>query len=94
MGAADRNDKAAGFVSYGIDGGVRAVEHLRQILSEVKVADVRSAVSLTFADDFEAFTRFTPRAVHDAAVEGMLDEVVSWGGALRAVRRSAQALAA
>jgi NAD(P)H-dependent FMN reductase len=28
---AEWNDKAAGFVGYGIQGGVRAVEHLRQI---------------------------------------------------------------
>ena len=60
----------------------------------MKVADVRSAVSLTFADDFEAYTRFTPRAEHEAAVEGMLDEVITWGRALRAVRRSVQAQAA
>jgi hypothetical protein len=51
-------------------------------------------VSLTFADDFEAFTRFTPRVEHDAAVAAMLDEVIAWGRALRAVRRSAQAQAA
>ena len=29
---AEWNDKAAGFVGHGIQGGVRAVEHLRQIL--------------------------------------------------------------
>ena len=28
-------DKAAGFVSYGVAGGIRAVEHLRPILAEL-----------------------------------------------------------
>src|SRR5690625_2076473 len=35
---AEWNDKAAGIVSYGTAGGVRAGEHLRQVLAEVKVA--------------------------------------------------------
>src|SRR5690349_6716333 len=53
------NDKAAGFVSYGASsGGTRAVEHLRQIMAELKIADVRSQVALTFAEDFEEFTTF------------------------------------
>ena len=38
---AEWNDKAAGFVGYGAVGGMRAVEHLRLVLGELKVADVR-----------------------------------------------------
>ncbi|MFD9503326.1 NADPH-dependent FMN reductase [Streptomyces sp. NPDC060035] len=34
------NNKAAGFVSIGAAGGVRAVEHLRQIASELQIATV------------------------------------------------------
>jgi NAD(P)H-dependent FMN reductase len=83
---AEWNDKAAGFVSYGVDGGVRAVEHLRQIAGEIKLADVRTAVSLTFADDFEGYTTFTPRAGQVEAVDGLLDDVLAWGGALRELR--------
>jgi NAD(P)H-dependent FMN reductase len=41
------NDKAAGFVSYGVHGGTRAVEHLRRVLAELKVAGVRSQVVLS-----------------------------------------------
>src|SRR3954471_5269749 len=41
--AAEVNNKAAGFVSYGSAGGARAVEHLRGILSEMQVAHVRNA---------------------------------------------------
>ncbi len=83
---AEWNDKAAGFVSYGVDGGVRAVEHLRQVLGELKVADVHSAVSLTFADDFEGYERFSPGDAQEAGVTGMLDELVAWATALRTVR--------
>ena len=86
---AEWNDKAAGFVSYGVDGGVRAVEHLRQVLGELKVADVRSAVGLTFADDFEGYARFAPRDAQEAGVTGMLDELVAWATALRTIRAPA-----
>src|SRR5436190_9144458 len=36
------NNKAAGFVSYGSAGGVRAVEHLRIVMAEVQVTTVRN----------------------------------------------------
>jgi NAD(P)H-dependent FMN reductase len=38
---------AAAFVSYGVNGGTRTVEHLRAILAEVKVAGVRTQVAPT-----------------------------------------------
>lgn len=40
-------NKAAGFVSYGGHGGVRAVEHLRLILAKLMVATVRGQVALS-----------------------------------------------
>ena len=91
---AEWNDKAAGFVSYGVDGGVRAVEHLRLILGELKVADVRSAVALSVFDDFRDHTDFTPNAGHRESLTAMLDEVVAWGSALKALRQPRQARAA
>ena len=39
------NNKVAGFVSYGSAGGSRAVEHLRQVMAELQVADVRHGPS-------------------------------------------------
>src|SRR3954451_13609930 len=38
--------KAVAFVSYGTNGGVRAVEQWRTILANLKVADVRAQVTL------------------------------------------------
>lgn len=86
---AEWNDKAAGFVSYGASaGGARAVEHLRGVMAELKVADVRSQVSLTFAEDFEDFTTFTPRERQTEAVSEVLEEVIAWGAALRGLREA------
>jgi NAD(P)H-dependent FMN reductase len=80
------NDKAAGFVSYGSSNGVRAVEHIRQISAEVRMADVRTAVGLSLFDDFEHFTTFKPRDVHQTTVNTMLDQVERWAMAMRSVR--------
>jgi NAD(P)H-dependent FMN reductase len=46
------NNKSAGFVSYGGAGGVRAVENLRLVMGELKVADVRAQVALSLFTDF------------------------------------------
>lgn len=42
---AEWNDKAAGFVGYGFHGGVHAIEHLRLILGELKIAGAYEAPS-------------------------------------------------
>ena len=81
------NNKAAGFVSYGSAGGTRAVEHLRGVMAEIQVADVRNQVMLSLFTDFENYTNFKPNERHVTSVNGMLDQVVSWGAALRTVRR-------
>lgn len=88
---AEWNDKAAGIVSYGVNGGTRAAEHLRQVLAEVKVATVRTQPSLSLFEDFViedplAPGKFAPRDLQRAVVEQMLDELVAWAGALRTVR--------
>lgn len=83
---AEWNNKAAGFVSYGSAGGVRAVEHLRLVMAEVKVATVRNQVMLSLRDDFENYSTFKPRDFHATTLGQVLDEVIAWGGALRTVR--------
>ena len=80
------NNKAAGFVGYGSAGGARAVEHLRLVMGELQVADVRSQVMLSLYTDFENFTVFKPAAMHEKSVGDMLDQLVSWSGALQSVR--------
>jgi NAD(P)H-dependent FMN reductase len=87
---AEWNNKAAGFVSYGSAGGVRAVEHLRLVMAELQIADVRSQVALSLFTDFENFAAFKPAAVHDKAMKTMFDQLVAWSGALKALRAQAR----
>jgi NAD(P)H-dependent FMN reductase len=80
------NNKAAGFVSYGSAGGVRSVEHLRLVMAELQVADVRAQVTLSLFTDFENFTKFRPAPHHEKSFNDMLDQVSAWGTALKALR--------
>ena len=82
------NNKAAGFVGYGSAGGVRAVEHLRLVMGELQVADVRAQVMLSLFTDFENFSEFKPAQRHEASVTSMLNQVIAWGGALRTLRNT------
>jgi len=82
-------DKAAGFVSYGADaGGARAVEHLRLVMGELRIADVRTMVPLSLSHDFENFSHFAPSETPIVKADAMLAELATWGLALRAVRAS------
>ena len=80
------NDKAAGFVGYGGAGGTRAVEHLRLVMAEVKVADVRAQVALSLFTDFENFVAFKPAPHQERTVTAMLNDLVAWGEALKTMR--------
>ncbi|MEH7492178.1 NAD(P)H-dependent oxidoreductase [Neobacillus sp. 3P2-tot-E-2] len=80
------NDKAAGIVSYGSTGGARAAEHLRGILGELKVADVRTHPTLSLFTDFENGSVFKPADLHQTNMTAMLDEVIAWSGALKTLR--------
>jgi NAD(P)H-dependent FMN reductase len=83
---AEWNNKAAGLVSYGAAGGTRAAEHLRLILGELQIADVRAQVALSLMTDFENYSVFAPAAFHEGMVGTLLDQVVSWSAALKSVR--------
>lgn len=78
--------QAAGMVSYGSTGGARAAEHLRGILGELQVADVRTHPTLSLFTDFENFSTFKPAELHLNNVNLMLDQVIAWSGALKSLR--------
>ncbi|HZG17751.1 MAG TPA: NAD(P)H-dependent oxidoreductase [Candidatus Bathyarchaeia archaeon] len=80
------NNKAAGIVSYGSTGGARAAEHLRGILGELLVADVRVHPTLSIFTDVENFKVFKPAELHVANINAMLDQVIAWSGALKSLR--------
>ena len=91
---AEWNNKAAGFVSYGVHGGTRAVEHLRLIVGELQIADVRSQVAISLVHDFEGYTVLKPIPNHEPALNTMLDQLEAWSGALQGVREGALSKAA
>ncbi len=95
---AEWNNKSAGFISYGAGatGGARAAEHLRLIVGELQIADVRSQVSVSLGLDFEGYTTFKPEAQAAKApgLSTMLDQVELWARALHGVRAATVAAAA
>jgi NAD(P)H-dependent FMN reductase len=87
---AEWNNKAAAFVSYGSAGGVRAVEHLRLIMAELQIADVRAQVFFSLFSDFENFRTFKPDPSKAAVAEVMLAQLAAWGEAMKGVRAAAK----
>lgn len=85
-------DKAAGLVTYGLQGGVRAAEHMRLILAELKVADVRTNVALSVRDDlhFDDPSHpglLTPPQHQDRVLRRLLEEVIEWSAAFDHLRQ-------
>jgi len=77
--------KTVAFVSYGTNGGVRAVEQWRTILANLKVSDVRAQVTLMTFDDWKG-GEFRPLDRREEDLEATLDELVELTDAMRAVR--------
>ena len=86
---AEWNNKAVGFVSYGAQGGTRAVEHLRLIAGELMMADVRAQLAFSLINDFENFSKLVPTERHAQGLNVVLDQVVAWSGALAHLREPA-----
>lgn len=68
--------KAVGFVSYGADNGVRAVEHWRQIVANFSMVDVRSAVAMSGFTEFPKGV-FTPDPRRAQEVSSLLKELLA-----------------
>ena len=79
-------NKAAGFVGYGGASGTRAVEHLRLVMRELQVADVKAQVGFSLFTDFENFSIFKPAPQQEQTVSTMFDQVIAWGGAMKSLR--------
>lgn len=84
--SAEWNNKAAGIVGYGSAMGVRAVEHLRGILSELQIAHVQKHGMFSLFTDFENFSTFNPTELQAGSVEPMFDQLISWATAMQSVR--------
>lgn len=86
---AEWNDKSLGFVSYGSNGGSRAVEHLRGAAAEVRMASVREQLLLYLDRDFENYSHFMPTEQHELQLNKVFDQILNWAEALRPVRAKA-----
>lgn len=74
--------KTVGFVGYGADGAVRAVEHWRGITANVRMQAVRAQVALsTFLDVTDGV--FAPRERRVGELDTVLDQLVDLTGILR-----------
>ncbi len=82
--------KPVGFVSYGgIAGGLRAVEHLRNVFVEMHAMTVRDYVSFHMAQrQFDQTGNPTDPDGPRAAAKTMLDRLAWWGHALRNAREA------
>ena len=90
------SDKSVGFVSYGLHGGIRAVEQMRTIAAEFKLADVRDQVTLSIYEDFDfegvdmadptTTGRLAPRDFHRDDLSATLHGVVAWAEAMSPLR--------
>lgn len=85
------HDKAVGLVTYGLQGGTRAAEHLRPVLSEVKAACVRTQVGLRLFADFTITDMAEPGELapgehQEPVLARMFDEIVEWSDALAPLR--------
>ncbi|MFI9757915.1 NADPH-dependent FMN reductase [Streptomyces sp. NPDC051963] len=80
--------KPVALVSYGgLAGGLRAVEHLRQVYAELHAVTIRDTVSFHNAGtSFDDEGRLKDPSMPDAAVKVMLDQLVWWGRGLREAR--------
>ena len=87
------NNKAAGIVSYGSMGGVRAAEHLRNMLAELQVAVVRNQVMFSLFTDFENFSEFKPTEQNAGTLAPMTDQLVLWAQGFATIRTPQNAAA-
>jgi NAD(P)H-dependent FMN reductase len=83
---AEFNNKAAGIVSYGSMGGVRAAEHLRNLLAELQVAVVRNQVMFSLFTDFENFADFKPTEQNAGTLAPMIDQLIPWAQGFATIR--------
>lgn len=67
-------NKTAGLVSYGADGGVRAVEQWRQILANFSMHVVRAQVSLNLFTEFGE-QGLVPSERRDVELKALVDQV-------------------
>lgn len=88
--ATEVHRKPAAFVGYGGVGGARAVEHLRHILAEMRVAGLKHAVHIAWSEMLPVMkgeTNLSSFPHLNEAARLMLEELSWWAETLKAGRR-------
>ncbi|MEU8886412.1 NAD(P)H-dependent oxidoreductase [Streptomyces sp. NPDC048442] len=82
---AEWHAKPVGFVSYGgLSGGLRAVEHLRQVFAELHAVTLRDTVSFHGPwGQFDEDGQHTSPAEANTAAKSLLSRLTWWAHALR-----------
>lgn len=73
--------KVAGIISYGSSDGIRAMNHLKEVMNEVKMTNVRIEVTLPIFMNADLNGMFSPDDAHQIKLESLLDQVNAWGKA-------------
>lgn len=79
--------KAATFLSYGVQGGLLATEHLRRVFAELNVVTTRRVVGLSAPWNDLDRDRYAPDQGIRDAVGAALEELAWWAETLRSARR-------
>ncbi|MGV9451596.1 NADPH-dependent FMN reductase [Streptomyces sp. NPDC003635] len=90
---AEWNNKAVGFVSYGVTGGACAAQQLRLVCGALEMAAVSQPVTLSLMSEFENYSTFRPTDHSLAALGTLLDQVIAWSTALAPLRAASRAAA-
>lgn len=90
---AEWNNKAVGFVSYGITGGICAAQQLRLICGALEMAVVSQPVTLSLMTEFENYTTLKPADHSATALDTLLDQIIAWSTALAPLRTDSRAAA-
>ena len=83
---AEWNRKPVSFVGYGSVGAARSVEQLRLTTIALEMAPLSASVHLVRPGAKREGDRFNADQYDDRALAALFDELVWWGGALKAAR--------
>lgn len=87
---AEWNKKPVAFVSYGVVGGIRAVEQLRTIVVNLDMVPLNAHVWVNiFGGGLDKDGKVVPEAVQgNGGVDALVADLVWWGNALKTARKN------
>ncbi len=83
--------KPVSYVSYGVLGGSRSVEQLRQIAAQFHQFDLRAQVTVIAPwEYFNENGEFVANEHHDSSASNVIDEISFWANAMKPLREQLQ----